>query len=105
MTKTGGKQTYRSARHVDVHCTATQMHEMCHERRDGIGRRRVVRAEAVRVSLVTRVQHPRDRSIRSDSGQRSLGEGDATETDGQLDLLDICDRGIALSFAVVLRVH
>jgi hypothetical protein len=82
-----------------------QMHEMCHERRDGIGRRCVVRAEAVRVSLVARVQRPRDRSVRSDSGQRGLVEGEATETDGQSNLLDIVDCGVAVSFAVVLRVH
>jgi hypothetical protein len=52
------------------------MHEMCHERRDGIGRRRVVWAEAEWVSLVTRVQRPRDRSVRSDSALvRGRGDG------------------------------
>ena len=61
------EHTYSRERHIDMHCTATQMHNVSHKYRDRIRRCRVVRAEAVQVFLVTLIQCTGDGSGRSDS--------------------------------------
>ncbi len=52
--------THRRARHVDVHRTASQMHEVGHEYGHRVRRRGVTRGEAIRLRLVARVERARD---------------------------------------------
>jgi hypothetical protein len=52
-----------------VHRTAAQMYDVCHEDGHRVRRRRIVRAEAIRLHLVTRIQRASDRSGRPSRGR------------------------------------
>lgn len=64
MLNSEQKPTYRYERHIHVHHTAAQMYHVRHEGGHRVRRRRTIRAEAIRLRLVTRVQRARDRSGR-----------------------------------------
>jgi hypothetical protein len=65
--------TDRRSRHVDAHRTPAQIHQVCYEGGDGVGRRHAIRSKTVRIYLVARVQRAGDRPGRFKISQRTLG--------------------------------